>query len=76
MLQTFVYGVLSVAQCFLCLALDDVPSELVHDLDRDAFGSLGDAHAELTAEVAAELGSEVTLWLVPTDYAGIDSSAS
>jgi hyaluronoglucosaminidase len=60
---------------FLCLALDDVPSELVHDLDKGAFRSLGEAHADLTAEVAAALGSALTLWLVPTDYAGIESSA-
>jgi len=60
---------------FLCLALDDVPSELVHDADKDTFRSLGEAHADLTAEVASALGNGLTLWLVPTDYAGVAASA-
>jgi hyaluronoglucosaminidase len=60
---------------FLCLALDDVPSTLVHDADAQTFHSLGEAHAEVTCELADALGSEVTLWLIPTDYAGVQASA-
>jgi hyaluronoglucosaminidase len=59
---------------FLCLALDDVSSRLVHDADRERFDSLADAHVELTRTLRAALPEQVTLWLVPTDYAGTDVS--
>jgi hyaluronoglucosaminidase len=55
---------------FLALALDDVPSRLVHADDRGAFASLAAAHLLLAAEVRAALGDGCTLWLVPTDYLG------
>lgn len=55
---------------FLSLALDDVPSELVHARDRRAFPSLGAAHVALANELHEALGPDCTLWLVPTDYLG------
>lgn len=60
---------------FVCLALDDVPSQLIHPGDGQAFRTLADAHSELACAVASALGPDVTLWLVPTDYAGTDASA-
>jgi len=60
---------------FLCLALDDVPSELTHPRDRERFDSLAAAHVSLGNAVRSALGFETTLWLVPTDYAGQDDSA-
>ncbi len=57
---------------FLSLALDDVPTHLVHEEDGRAFGSLAEAHVALVHELLESLGSEVTLWLVPTDYLGVE----
>jgi hyaluronoglucosaminidase len=57
---------------FLSLALDDVPSRLIHPTDRAAFGSLAEAHVSVAHAVREALGPEVTLWLVPTDYVGVD----
>lgn len=57
---------------FLALTLDDVPSELVHEADRRSFPSLGAAHASLANELHEALGPECTLWLVPTDYLGVE----
>jgi hyaluronoglucosaminidase len=59
---------------FLALCVDDVPTELVHAEDRAAFGSLAAAHVALAHAVRRALGPEVVLWLVPTDYAGNESS--
>jgi hyaluronoglucosaminidase len=59
---------------FLCLALDDVPFELVHAPDRRAFASLAAAHAALAHEVFEALAGECSLWLVPTDYLGCGGS--
>jgi hyaluronoglucosaminidase len=59
---------------FLALCVDDVPTELVHAEDRAAFGSLAAAHVALAHAVQRALGPEVALWLVPTDYAGNESS--
>ena len=59
---------------FLCLALDDVPSSLTHEADREAFDSLGEAHVALAKDLVEQLGEEVTLWLVPTDYSGCATS--
>lgn len=59
---------------FFCLALDDVPSELAHEADRDRFGSLATAHADLANAVDGALPEDATLWLVPTDYAGTADS--
>lgn len=55
---------------FLALALDDVPSKLVHAGDRRAFASLAGAHLALASQVLAAIGGGCTLWLVPTDYLG------
>jgi hyaluronoglucosaminidase len=57
---------------FLSLALDDVPTRLVHEEDRRAFGSLAEAHVLLAHDLLERLGPEVTLWLVPTDYVGAE----
>jgi hyaluronoglucosaminidase len=57
---------------FLSLTVDDVPSELVHEEDRGAFGSLAEAHVRLAHELRERLGPDVTLWLVPTDYLAVD----
>jgi hyaluronoglucosaminidase len=59
---------------FLCLAVDDVPFELAHAADRQAFASLAHAHVALAHAVREEIGDECTLWLVPTDYLGVGSS--
>jgi len=59
---------------WFALALDDVPSELAHAADRRAFRSLAAAHVALAHELALALGPDATLWLVPTDYLGTDST--
>ena len=56
------------------LALDDVPSSLVHDEDRRAFASLAEAHVALVREVDEALGPEAIFCLVPTDYLGVDAT--
>jgi hyaluronoglucosaminidase len=55
---------------FFCLALDDVPTTLLHHGDQMRFGALGAAHVHLAHAVAEALGADATLWLVPTDYVG------
>jgi hyaluronoglucosaminidase len=60
---------------FVALCLDDVPTELAHAEDRAAFASLADAHVALAHAVKGALAPDVTLWLVPTDYAGSEASA-
>jgi hyaluronoglucosaminidase len=57
---------------FFCLALDDVPTTLLHHGDQVRFGSLGAAHVQLAHAVAEALGGDATLWLVPTDYVGTE----
>ena len=59
---------------FLSLSLDDVPTELAHAEDRAAFGSLAAAHVALAHAVRRAVGPDVVLWLVPTDYAGNETS--
>lgn len=59
---------------FVALALDDVPSELVHAEDRACFDSLAHAHVALAHEALEALGDAATLWLVPTDYVGVGPS--
>ena len=59
---------------FFCLALDDVPTALLHAGDQARFGSLGAAHVHLAHAVAETLTSDSTLWLVPTDYVGIEAT--
>jgi hyaluronoglucosaminidase len=60
---------------FLCLALDDVSSRLTHAADRTRYASLAEAHVDLATRVHAQLPPDATLWIVPTDYAGTDTSA-
>jgi len=59
---------------FLSLALDDVPARLVHEADRRTFTGLADAHVALVEAVRDAVGSDVTLWLVPTDYLGVEET--
>jgi hyaluronoglucosaminidase len=67
-------GFAALGSRFLALCVDDVPTELVHAEDRAVFGSLAAAHVALAHTLRAALGEEVLLWLVPTDYAGNESS--
>lgn len=55
---------------FFCLALDDVPTALLHHGDQTRFGSLAAAQVHLAHAVAEAIGDDATLWLVPTDYVG------
>jgi hyaluronoglucosaminidase len=59
---------------FIALALDDVPFRLAHEADAREFGSLAAAHVALAHAVREDLGPEVSLWLVPTDYLGVEPS--
>jgi hyaluronoglucosaminidase len=59
---------------FVALCLDDVPIELAHADDRAAFRSLAHAQVALAGAVREALAVEVTLWVVPTDYAGSEAS--
>ena len=68
-------GFAALGSRFVALCLDDVPTELAHAEDRAAFASLAAAHIALAHAVRDALGPEVVLWLVPTDYAGNESSA-
>ncbi len=58
----------------LALLLDDVPSHLVHEEDRRAFRSLGDAHTVLANRVRDAVGPGIAWWLCPTDYLGTRAS--
>ena len=55
-----------------CVALfDDIPPYLQHPADLDAFGSLAEAHAEVSNHVADRLGSRsIPLAVCPTGYHG------
>jgi len=68
-------GFAALGSRFVTLCVDDVPIELAHPEDRAAFGSLAAAHVALAHTLCAALGPEVSLWLVPTDYAGNEDSA-
>jgi hyaluronoglucosaminidase len=57
---------------WFCLALDDVPTSLLHTGDEARFGSLAAAHVALAHAVADAVGPEATLWVVPTDYVGVE----
>jgi len=57
---------------FLSLAVDDVPTRLVHEEDQRTFRSLAEAHVTLSHDIRERLGEGVTLWLVPTDYLGVE----
>ena len=55
----------------LSLAVDDVPTSLIHDADRRAFRSLADAQLMLLRELQDAFGRDSLLWLCPTDYLGV-----
>jgi hyaluronoglucosaminidase len=59
---------------FFSLALDDVPTTLLHHGDQMHFGSLAAAHVGVAHAVAEAIGDESTLWLVPTDYVGVEAT--
>jgi hyaluronoglucosaminidase len=44
----------------------------VHEEDRRTFRSLAEAHVTLSHDLRERLGDDVTLWLVPTDYLGVE----
>jgi hyaluronoglucosaminidase len=67
-------GFVALGARFLALTLDDVPSAPVHEEDRRAFGTLGAAHVALANELASAVGSDVTLYVCPTDYTGVEAS--
>jgi len=52
------------------LLLDDLPVELVHEMDRATFGDIARAHAALGTAVAAGLGPERGLIVCPLVYHG------
>ncbi len=57
-----------------CLFLDDIPPELVHEDDREAFSSLGEAHAHVCNRLFERLSAKIAgarLWMCPTDYATV-----
>jgi hyaluronoglucosaminidase len=56
---------------FFSLAVDDVPSRLVHEEDLRAFSSLAEAHVALAHAIAEAVPVGSTLWVVPTDYLGV-----
>jgi len=58
----------------LSLAVDDVPSSLVHTSDRRNFRSLADAQLALMREIQDAFGGDSLLWLGPTDYLGVAST--
>ena len=70
-LQAKFRGFADLGARFFCLALDDVPTTLLHAGDQARFGSLGKAHVQLAHAVADALSGDTTLWVVPTDYIGI-----
>jgi hyaluronoglucosaminidase len=59
---------------FFCLALDDVPTGFLHAADAARFTSLAAAHVALTHAVAEAVGDDAILWLVPTDYVGVEAT--
>jgi hyaluronoglucosaminidase len=59
---------------FLALAVDDVPTNLLHAADRSAFRSLADAQLALLREVQDAFGHDSKLWLSPTDYLGVETT--
>jgi hyaluronoglucosaminidase len=52
------------------LLLDDLPTELAHPEDRDAFGDIAEAHAALASAVATGLGPARGLIVCPLVYHG------
>ena len=72
-LQAKFRGFQSLGARFLSLALDDVPTALLHAADQARFASLGEAHVAVAHAVADAIGDAV-LWVVPTDYVGVEST--
>lgn len=68
------HGFVELGARHLCLALDDVPTRLQHEEDRQAFDSLGEAHVSLVREVLDALGDRASLYVVPTDYLGVTTT--
>jgi hyaluronoglucosaminidase len=58
----------------LSLAVDDVPTNLLHDADRRVFRSLADAQLALMGQLQDAFGRDAQLWLGPTDYLGVDAT--
>jgi hyaluronoglucosaminidase len=52
------------------LLLDDLPTQLLHDEDRMAYGDIADAHAALASAVASGLGPDSPLIVCPLVYHG------
>jgi hyaluronoglucosaminidase len=73
-LQAKFRGFRALGARFFCLALDDVPTTLLHSGDQAHFGSLGAAHVALAHAVAEAVGDAATLWVVPTDYVGVGAT--
>lgn len=73
-LQAKFRGFQALGARFFCLALDDVPTTLLHAADQARFASLGAAHVHLAHAVADALGADATLWVVPTDYVGTEAT--
>ncbi len=71
-LQEKFRGFRALGSRFFCLALDDVPTRLMHARDEERFASLAEAHVTLAHAVAEAIGPESTLWVVPTDYVGTE----
>ncbi|NNL86871.1 MAG: hypothetical protein HKP27_14510 [Myxococcales bacterium] len=55
-----------------CLALDDVPTQLLHDADQHRYSSLAEAHIDLAHHLRGWIGEDAMLWLIPTDYVGTE----
>ncbi|MGH7789553.1 MAG: beta-N-acetylglucosaminidase domain-containing protein [Candidatus Binatia bacterium] len=70
-LQAKFRGFAALGARFFCLALDDVPTELLHAADQARFGSLAAAHVAVAHAVAEGLDPTAMLWVVPTDYVGV-----
>jgi len=71
-LQDKFRGFRALGSQFFCLALDDVPTRLMHTRDQQSFPSLAAAHVTLAHAVAEAIGPDSTLWVVPTDYVGVE----
>ena len=52
------------------LLLDDIPTELQHEADRAAFGTLAEAHAHLINALSKRLDPDTSLIVCPTVYCG------
>jgi hyaluronoglucosaminidase len=70
-LDAKVLGLLDAGADCVAVLFDDIPPYLQHPADLDAFGSLAEAHAEVSNHVADELASRsIPLAVCPTGYHG------